>query len=74
MPWIYNTFIGDESYDVEYIRYPEDESVGSPAEYEIFVYDEIGKDVTMDLSDEQRKEIEKECKEHHAKHRFQYND
>lgn len=74
MPWIYDVFIGDDSYDVEYIRYPEDDSVGSPAEYEIFVYDESGKDVTYDLSDEQMKEIEKDCKAHYVKHRFDYDD
>lgn len=74
MPWIYEVFIGDEAYDVEYMRYPEDESVGYPEEYEIFIYDEMGKDVTYDLSDEQRKEIEKECKEHYANHRFDYDD
>lgn len=73
MPWIYNTFLEDDAVDVEYQRYPGDESVGVDPEYEFWVYNEAGQDITDQLTYEQTKQIYKECKEHYVEHQFDYD-
>ena len=66
--------MGHDVVHVEYQRYPGDESVGVDPEYEFWVYNESGQDITDQLTYEQTKQIYKECKEHYANHRFDYDD
>ena len=74
MTWIYDIELGDEIVDIEYEYHEPDWSVGCPPEYEIWVYNERNEEIYDQLSDEQRKEIHQHCKEHYAKHRFEYDD